>query len=76
MPSRGAIASAAPGAKVGNNEEDKCPTFDHPTWAVKHLVSISNLSEVSRDGVNYQHLLVLRKWSFQGIYYSKVDVYE
>lgn len=40
---RGALSSAAPGATVST---DKPPTFNHPTWAVKRLCSVTTLEEV------------------------------
>lgn len=40
---RGALSSAAPGATIST---DKPPTFNHPTWAVKRLCSVTTLEEI------------------------------
>ncbi|CAM9227076.1 unnamed protein product, partial [Scytosiphon promiscuus] len=40
---RGALSSAVPGATAS---EDKPKTFDHPTWAVKQVSSVTTLEEI------------------------------
>lgn len=59
---RGAVSSAVPGA---TETTAKPATFDHPTWAVKRLSSVTTLEEVSLGPFL---LLLLRIGMFRGQY--------